>query len=98
SIVMQVFDNGASDGQTIVGTGAAPDLVEDYQAACCGVVQDVGRLDHLNHEGTLARCQVVLGTDAREDAIDDANRRSLGGNIAPDLRHQGDERDLAQVG
>src|SRR5579875_3909804 len=97
-IVMQVLDYRARDGQSIVSTGAASDLIENYQAAGCCMVQNIGRLHHLDHKGTLARCQVVLSPNAREDAVYDANRGRLSGDIAANLGHQGDERHLTQIG
>ena len=77
---------------------AAADLVEDHQAALGGVVEDVGGLGHLDHEGGLAGVQLIAGADAREEAIDQADRRALGGDVAADLRQQRDQRDLADVG
>src|SRR5207247_2742738 len=97
-VVMQVFYNGASNGEAIIGAGAPSYLVEDYQAARCSVVQDIGCLDHLNHEGTLPRCQVVLRAYAREDAINQADAGRLCGDVAANLCHQRNQRDLAQVG
>ena len=38
-----------------------------------GVVEDVGRLGHLDHEGALAAAQLVAGADAGEDAVGDAD-------------------------
>ena len=74
-VVVQVFDDGAGDGQAVVGAGAAPDLVQDDQAARRGVVQDVRRLDHLDHEGALAGGEVVLRADAGEDAVHQPDAR-----------------------
>src|SRR5437762_10587728 len=53
-IVVQVFDDGTRNGKTIVGAGTPSNLVEDDQAAGRSVMQDVGRLDHLNHKGALS--------------------------------------------
>src|SRR5579859_5802768 len=68
-VVVQILDNGPRDGQSIVGARAASDLVENDEAARRGVMQNVRRLDHLHHEGALARGEVVLGANACEDAI-----------------------------
>src|SRR5712692_7942648 len=94
-VVVQIFDDGTGDGQTIIGASAASDLVENEQAAGCGVMEDVCCLYHLHHEGTLACCQVVLGTDAREDAVHQANSGCFGGNVATDLGHKDNQCDLA---
>ncbi len=63
-----------------------------------GVVEDVGGLLHLDHEGGAAAGEVVAGADAREDAVDDADFRRGGRNEAPHLRQDHDEGDLADVG
>src|SRR5713101_1335598 len=94
-IVVQVFYDGTSNGEAIIGASAASYLVEDHQAARCSVVQDIGRLDHLYHEGTLPRCQVILCADTREDAINQADTGRLRRNIAANLCHQRNQRNLA---
>ena len=72
--VVQVLDDRARDRHAVVGARAAADLVEDQQRARRRVVQDRARLDHLHHERRLPRRQVVAGADAREDAVDEADR------------------------
>ena len=96
--VVQVLGDGPGDGEAVIGGRAAADLVEDDQRVVGGVVEDVGGLAHLDHEGGLAAREVVAGADAGEDAIDEADARLAGGDAAADLRHEGDERDLADVG
>ena len=71
--IVDVLDDRPGDGQTVVGAGAAADFVEDDKAAGSGVIEDVGRLEHLDHEGALAAGDVVLGADAGEDAIDQSD-------------------------
>ncbi len=95
---MDVFDDRPGDGDAVVGAGAAADLVEDEQAAVGGMVEDVGGLEHLDHEGGLPGVDLVLGADAGEDAVDNADAGRSGGDIAADLGHEDDEGDLAQVG
>src|SRR5947209_7196287 len=97
-IVVQVLDNCARDGKTIIGAGTPPDFVENDQAAGRSVMQDVGRLDHLNHKGALPCGQVILCSDACKDTVYQSYGGSLGGNIAADLRHKGNEGNLGQVG
>ena len=45
---------------------------------------------YLDHKGALAAGQIVGGTDARENAIDNANLGATGRYEAADLRHQHD--------
>ena len=59
---------------------------------------DRRRFDHLDHERAPPGGDVVVGADAGEDAIDDADMRRLGRHEAADLGHQHDQRHLAQVG
>ena len=95
-VVVQVFDHGPGDRHPVVGAGAAPDFVQDEQALRRGVVEDVGRLHHLDHKGRLPRRQFVRRADAREDAIHHADVRLIRRHEAADLRHQHDEGGLSQ--
>jgi hypothetical protein len=61
----------------------AADLVEDHEAAVGRVVEDVRGLGHLDHEGRRAAREVVARADAREDAVDDADRRLRAGTKLP---------------
>src|SRR5690606_4899907 len=67
--VVDVFRHGPGDADAVEGAGAAAYLVEHQQAAVGGRVEDVGRLDHLHHEGALAPDKVVGGAHPGEDAI-----------------------------
>ena len=86
------------EAQAIERAGSPADLVEDHQASVGGVVQDVGGLGHFDHERGLAGVKLVAGADAREQAIDQADRRAFGRHVAAHLGQQGDQRDLADVG
>jgi hypothetical protein len=56
-------------------------------------VQDVGRFDHLDHEGGLPGVDLVLRADAGEDAVDQPDPgRSGGDEGAAHLGHQHDQR------
>ena len=61
-------------------------------------MQNLAHLGHLDHEGRLAAGEVVARADTREDAVDHADARALGGHERADLRHERDERDLTHVG
>ncbi len=93
---MQVFGDSPGDGYTIVSTRAAPDFVHQHQTAVAEVVEDAGRFGHLDHEGTLAPAQVVAGPHPGEHFVNQPDVRRTGGNKAPHLRHQHDERRLSQ--
>src|SRR5205085_3336759 len=50
-VVVYVFEDGAGDGEAVVGRGAAPEFVQEDERARRGVMKYVRRLDHLGHEG-----------------------------------------------
>ena len=97
-VAVQVLDHRPGDREAIVGRGAAADLVEDKERARGGVVQDVRRLVHLDHEGRVAAGEVVTRADAREDAVDQSQAACLRRHPAAHLRHQRDQRHLPDVG
>jgi hypothetical protein len=51
--------DGPRQAQAVERAGAPADFVQYDQAAGGGVVEDVGRLGHLDHEGGLPASQVV---------------------------------------
>src|SRR5262245_55253527 len=53
-LVVQVFGNSPGERNAVVGTGAPADFIKDYQAFRRGVVENVGGLSHLHHEGALS--------------------------------------------
>ena len=61
-----------------------------------GLVENLGGLDHLDHEGGLSGGEVVLGADAAEDAVEERQFGRGGRDERARLRHQGDECDLAE--
>src|SRR6267154_2302941 len=93
-----MLDYGPSDGEAVEGGGAAADFVEQDQAGGRGVVENSGDFGHFDQESGAAASEIVAGADAGEDAVDDGQLGLACGNKAADLRHQDDERGLAQVG
>src|SRR5579885_773250 len=89
-LIMQMFNDGARYRQSIVGAGAAPDLVEDDQTMPRGEMQDSRRLFHLDHEGALARSNIVFRSHTRKNAIYQTDARPASRDEAADLRQQGD--------
>ena len=57
----------------------------------------MSRFDHLHHEGALSSGQVVRGSYARENPIDQSDAGLGRRHETPDLRQQDDQRDLAEV-
>ncbi len=91
------LDHSPGDGKPVVGAGASPDLVEDHQAAWRGVMEQVGCLQHLDHEGRLPGMNHVLGADAGEDSVDHSDSRGASGHKAAHLGHQHDQGHLPEV-
>src|SRR4030042_4796787 len=81
-VIMDILGNCLSNRKTIVGRGAAPYLVENNQRLGGGVVEYVGSLHHLNHEGGLPGDQVILKPYAGEDAVNQPDGRRVGGDEA----------------
>ena len=96
-VIMQVLGDAPGDAEAVEGARAAADLVEDDEAALGGVVENERGLVHLDHEGALAACDVVAGADAGEDAIDEPDLRASSGQEAANLRHEREQRGLAQI-
>ena len=69
--VVDVLGDRPGQRDPVEGAGPSADLVEDHQAARGGVVEDVGRLGHLDHERALAAAQLVGGADPGEEPVDD---------------------------
>ena len=62
--VVEELDHGPGDGHAVERARPAADLIEDDERIGRRVVEDLGGLHHLDHEGRLAGREVVLGADA----------------------------------
>ena len=69
-LLMQVFHDRPRKTEAIKGACAAPNFIQDHQAVAGGMMKDVRRLAHLNHESGLPARKVIAGADAREDAVE----------------------------
>src|SRR5579883_256455 len=96
--LVDVLDDGPGQRQPIVSSSAAPDFVQDYQAARSRGIQNDGGLGHLHHKRRTAARQVVRGADTGEHAIDDRKSRRAGRDERADLGQNHDHCSLAQVG
>src|SRR5260370_23216761 len=97
-VFLQMLDDGPSDGEAVERGGAAANLVEQHEARGRGVIEDGSDFGHFDEERRAAAREIVAGADAREDAVDNGQLGLARGNEAADLRHQYNERGLAQIG
>ncbi len=95
---MERLGDGPCDRDAVECAGAAADFVEQDEASCGGVAQDMRRLFHLDHEGRFAARQIIRRADAREDAVHETDLRLGRGHEASHLGQYDDERNLPHVG
>ncbi len=95
---VQGLGRGPGDGQTVIGGGAAPDLVQHDEAAPGRLGQDGGGFDHLHHEGGAAARQIVARAHATEQTVDHAQLHGPRRDEGPGLRQHHQKRVLAQEG
>src|ERR1700690_1343582 len=89
-VIMNVFDNCPCYRNTVIGACATADLVQDQQAARCGVVKNVGCFDHLHHKGGLSGVDLVLCAYAGKDSVNQSDPGKLSGHKRSYLCHQND--------
>ena len=52
--VVEKLRHRPGDGESVKGARSPADLIKDHKAPGSGVVEDVGRLKHFDHKGTLS--------------------------------------------
>ena len=95
-MVVQVFDHRPGDRNTVVGTRTASDFVQQDDAAVGNIVQDAGRLEHLDHEGRFALRNIVGSPDSGENLVHHADMSRFRRDERPHLGHQDNEGRLPQ--
>ena len=95
--VSAVFQNSPGDGHTVKGGGAPADLIQDQERIFGGLMENIGDLRHLHHEGGLSGGEIVAGADAGEDPIHHADMGVFGGDEAAHLGHENDQRHLPHI-
>ena len=93
-----VVQDRLRDRYAVVTRSAAAQLVEDDEAARRGFGQDLLRLRQLDHERRLAGEDVVLGAEARHDAVDGREAGAGAGHVAADLREDDGDAGHAKDG
>ena len=92
-----VFQNSPGDGHAVKGGGAPADLIQDQKRIFGGLMENIGDLRHLHHEGGLSGGEIVTGADAGEDPIHYADMGVFGGDEAAHLGHENDQRHLPHI-
>jgi len=97
-VLVEVFRHRPGDAQAVERAGPPPHLIQQDEALGGRAVQDVGRLQHFDHEGGLADVEKIHGPDPGEDPVHDAEFGAFRGDEGSHLGHQDDQRDLAEIG
>ena len=97
-VVVEILHHTPRNGDAVVGTRTPANLVQQHKAAVGDIVENGGTFEHLDHKGTLALRDVVAGTHAGENLIDNADVGTLGGDKRANLSHQHNKSRLSHIG
>ena len=92
-----VFRHCPRQRHAVIGGRPTPQLIKDDEAAVGGILEDIGRLGHLDHERRVTGGQIITRPDAREDAVEQADAGRPRRHERPHLCHQRYQRHLPQV-
>lgn len=92
-----VVEDGAGDGDAVVGRGAAAELVEDDEGSRRGFGQDLLRFREFDEESGLGGEDVIVGAQAGHDSIDGRQTRGATGDIATHLGHDDGDASLSTI-
>ena len=94
--VVQVLDAGPSDGEAVIGGGAAADFIQNHQAARPSTVENGRRFHHFHHEGGAPPRQIVGRPHPREKTVHHAHARAFRWHEETSMGHHRDQRILSQ--
>ncbi len=94
---MQMLDRRPRQRKPVVRRRAAAHLIQQHQRARCRRVQNRRRLRHLHHERRPPARHVIARANARIDAIHQPQPHPLRRHKAAALRHDHQQRRLAQI-
>src|SRR5207247_7277045 len=94
---VQTLSHTHCDAEPIERRCPSADLIQNDETSLRRVVDDVRSFIHLDHESRLPTREIVIGADASENAIDQANLRAFRRDETADLRHQHNQCDLTDV-
>ena len=98
SFSVEVFQNRPGNGVAVNGTGSSADFIQENQTPLRCIVQDVCKLQHLDHEGTLSSGKVVRCTNPRKHPVHNSDAGKACRDKRTGLRHNGKECNASHVG
>src|SRR5580704_18162614 len=93
-----MLNNGPGDGEPVKGSRAATNFVEQHEACGSRVIENGGNLAHLHEKCRAPARKIIAGADAREDAVGNGQLGLSSRNEGAHLRHENNQRGLAQIG
>ncbi len=94
-VVVEVFERGLGNGESVVGCGSPSDFIEDDEGMGICLVQDGGDVEHFDHEGGLSLRDIVVCAEAGEESVQDAHFCFFCGYEGTVLGEYGDEGILS---
>ena len=73
TVFVDILYNRPCDGDTIVGRGAASELIEEHERALAEVVEDSRCFVHLYHKRRFAYGYIIRSAHSGEDLIHDTD-------------------------
>src|SRR5690349_390066 len=98
SVLLEMLDDSPGDGEAIERGSAAAHLVKQDKAGRSGVIKNGGDFAHFDKKRGAAAREIVARANARKYAVGDGKLGLARGNERAHLRHENDERRLAQIG
>lgn len=82
-----VMEHRLRNSNAVVGGCSAAQFIEDDEGAGCRFGEDLFGFRELDEEGRLSGKDVVVGAEARHDAVDGCESGRYAGDITADLGH-----------
>src|SRR3546814_3555155 len=91
-MIVNVFSNGPGNGNAVICTGSATDLVQEAQAPRRNLIKNIGRFIHLHHEGRFSGRKIVRSANPGKEFLPTPNPCRGGGHRGTRMAHQYNER------
>ena len=77
TVFVYMLHDGPGYRNAVVGRSTASELVEEYQRPLAHVVENRGRLVHLDHESRLSERDIIARAHTGENFVDNAYVRAV---------------------